>query len=74
MQLFSDTIKTNIARMREDVSDAEIYQADQLADVHEMNAGLPHSYKTFVNAKVHLFRVVISSVSRSHAPSLEIPA
>lgn len=50
VQLFPASIKANIARMRDDVSDAEIYQAAQLADVHEMIATLPHGYETFVAA------------------------
>jgi ATP-binding cassette subfamily C protein len=50
VQLFPATIKANIARMREDASDADIYQAAMLADVHEMIATLPHGYETFVAA------------------------
>ena len=50
VQLFPASIKANIARMRDDASDAEIYQAAQLADVHEMIATLPHGYETFVAA------------------------
>jgi ATP-binding cassette subfamily C protein len=50
VQLFPATIKANIARMRDDASDADIYQAAQLADVHEMIATLPHGYETFVAA------------------------
>ncbi|OAP41112.1 protease/lipase ABC transporter permease/ATP-binding protein [Sinorhizobium glycinis] len=50
VQLFPGTIKANIARMREDASDAEIYAAAKLADVHDMIAQLPHGYETFVAA------------------------
>lgn len=50
VQLFPASIKANIARMRDDATDAEIYQAAQLADVHEMIATLPHGYETFVAA------------------------
>jgi ATP-binding cassette, subfamily C, bacterial len=50
VQLFPGSIKANIARMRDDASDADIYQAAKLADVHEMIASLPHGYETFVAA------------------------
>ncbi|WP_442892251.1 type I secretion system permease/ATPase [Ensifer sp. MJa1] len=50
VQLFPGTIKANIARMREDATDAEIYAAAKLADVHDMIAMLPHGYETFVAA------------------------
>ncbi|TIO52845.1 MAG: type I secretion system permease/ATPase [Mesorhizobium sp.] len=50
VQLFPASIKANIARMRDDVTDAEIYQAAALADVHEMISTLPHGYETFVTA------------------------
>lgn len=50
VQLFPATIKANIARMREDASDADIYQAAMLADVHEMIATFPQGYETFVAA------------------------
>jgi len=48
VQLFPATIKQNIARMREDATDADIYQAAMLADVHEMIATFPQGYETFV--------------------------
>lgn len=48
VQLFPATIKANIARMRENASDADIYQAAMLADVHEMIATFPQGYETFV--------------------------
>ncbi|MEP4770324.1 MAG: type I secretion system permease/ATPase [Roseibium sp.] len=50
VQLFPGTIKQNIARMREDASDEQIYEAACLADVHEMISDLPHGYETFVAA------------------------
>lgn len=50
VQLFPGTIKANIARMREDATDAEIYAAAKLADVHDMIALLPHGYETVVAA------------------------
>ncbi|WP_244631261.1 type I secretion system permease/ATPase [Aureimonas sp. ME7] len=50
VQLFPASIKANIARMREDASDEDIYQAAMLADVHEMISGLAQGYETFVAA------------------------
>ena len=50
VQLFPGSIKANIARMREDATDADIYQAAMLADVHEMIATLPQGYETYVAA------------------------
>jgi ATP-binding cassette subfamily C protein len=48
VQLFPGTIKANIARMREDVNDRDIYEAAILADVHELIAGFPQGYETYV--------------------------
>jgi ATP-binding cassette subfamily C protein len=50
VQLFPGTIKANIARMRTDVEDEQVYRAAMLADVHEMIASLPHGYETVVAA------------------------
>ncbi|MCC8934070.1 type I secretion system permease/ATPase [Rhizobium sp. 'Codium 1'] len=50
VQLFPGTIKANIARMRSDADDEQIYRAAMLADVHEMIASLPHGYETMVAA------------------------
>ncbi|WP_297107579.1 type I secretion system permease/ATPase [uncultured Devosia sp.] len=50
VQLFPGTIKANIARMREDVNDRDIFEAAVLADVHELIAGLSQGYETFVAA------------------------
>jgi len=50
VQLFPGTIKANIARMRGDASDDQIYDAAVLADVHEMIATLPKGYETVVAA------------------------
>ncbi|UGY10724.1 type I secretion system permease/ATPase [Phyllobacterium pellucidum] len=48
VQLFPGTIKANIARMREDVTDEAIYDAAILADVHELIASFPQGYETVV--------------------------
>lgn len=50
VQLFPASIKDNIARMREDASDADIYEAARLADVHELIASFPQGYETVVAA------------------------
>ncbi|WP_336097095.1 type I secretion system permease/ATPase [Roseovarius sp. CH_XMU1461] len=50
VQLFPGTIKNNIARMRADARDEDIYRAAMLADVHDMIATLPHGYETMVQA------------------------
>ncbi len=48
VQLFPASIKANIARMREDASDAEIFEAAELADVHEMISEFAQGYETIV--------------------------
>jgi ATP-binding cassette, subfamily C, bacterial len=48
VQLFPGSIKRNIARMRDEASDAQIFEAASLADVHEMIASLPQGYETIV--------------------------
>lgn len=50
VQLFPGTIKANIARMREDVSDRDIFDAAVLADVHELIASLSQGYETYVTS------------------------
>jgi ATP-binding cassette subfamily C protein len=50
VQLFPGTIKANIARMRDDVSDQSIFDAAVLADVHELIASFPQGYETMVAA------------------------
>jgi ATP-binding cassette subfamily C protein len=49
VQLFPASIKANIARMREDASDEEIFEAAELADVHEMISEFSQGYETIVS-------------------------
>jgi ATP-binding cassette subfamily C protein len=48
VQLFPASIKANIARMREDASDAAVFEAAELADVHEMISQFAQGYETQV--------------------------
>lgn len=73
VQLFPGTIKANIARMRMDAEDEQVYRAAMLADVHEMIATLPHGYETVVAADGSPFPAARSNVSPSPARSSEIP-
>ena len=50
VQLFPATIKANIARMREDASDEEIFNAAEIADVHEMISSFAQGYETPVGS------------------------
>ncbi|MEO1066283.1 MAG: type I secretion system permease/ATPase [Pseudomonadota bacterium] len=49
VQLFPASIKANIARMREDVTDEQIFQAAELADVHDMISQFAQGYETQVS-------------------------
>jgi ATP-binding cassette subfamily C protein len=46
VQLFPASIKANIARMREDAEDAAVFEAAEIADIHEMVAQFAHGYET----------------------------
>lgn len=48
VQLFPASIKANIARMREDVSDEAIFNAAELADVHDLISQFAQGYETMV--------------------------
>ncbi|MDD7910872.1 type I secretion system permease/ATPase [Pseudovibrio exalbescens] len=48
VQLFPGSIKANIARMRESASDAEVFHAAQMANIHEMVSHFPQGYETEV--------------------------
>lgn len=49
VQLFPASIKANIARMREDATDAEVFDAAELADVHGMISEFAQGYETIVS-------------------------
>ncbi len=46
VQLFPASIKANIARMQEDADDAAVFEAAEIADVHEMISGFAQGYET----------------------------
>jgi ATP-binding cassette subfamily C protein len=48
VQLFPASIKANIARMREDATDQAVFEAAELADVHEMISQFAQGYETQV--------------------------
>jgi ATP-binding cassette, subfamily C, bacterial len=48
VQLFPASIKANIARMREDATDQAVFEAAEVADVHEMISQFSQGYETQV--------------------------
>ena len=48
VQLFPASIKANIARMREDITDDLVFDAAELADVHEVIAEFAQGYETLI--------------------------
>ena len=48
VQLFPASIKANIARMRVDASDEQVFEAAEIADVHEMISQFSQGYETQV--------------------------
>ncbi|HEV2560175.1 MAG TPA: type I secretion system permease/ATPase [Microvirga sp.] len=48
VQLFPGTIKANIARMRDDATDDQVFEAADMADVHHMISQFAQGYETIV--------------------------
>ncbi|NOJ45315.1 type I secretion system permease/ATPase [Bradyrhizobium archetypum] len=48
VQLFPATIKANIGRMRDDARDEDVFDAAEIADVHEMISSFAQGYETVV--------------------------
>jgi ATP-binding cassette subfamily C protein len=48
VELFPGTVRENVCRMRDDLPDDKIYEAAQVAGVHEMIARLADGYETVI--------------------------
>jgi ATP-binding cassette, subfamily C, bacterial len=48
VQLFPASIKSNIGRMRDDATDADVFSAAEMADVHEMISQFAQGYETVI--------------------------
>jgi ATP-binding cassette subfamily C protein len=48
VQLFPASIKANIGRMRDDARDEDVFDAAEMADVHEMISSFAQGYETIV--------------------------
>jgi len=48
VQLFPATIKANIGRMRQDATDAAVFNAAEMAEVHELISSFGQGYETMV--------------------------
>lgn len=48
IELFNGTVKSNIARMDEDLDEAKVIKAAQMAEVHELILKLPDGYDTSI--------------------------
>ncbi|SIP88732.1 type I secretion system permease/ATPase [Bosea sp. TND4EK4] len=46
VQLFPGSIKANIARMREEANDIDIFEAAEIAGIHDMISHFAHGYET----------------------------